>query len=86
MWEHPCIACVSLIFFGMRAVLGLDGVSFLGTPRVQVACALPPESVLREGSSYGGPTTSSRTPQQWPCFAGGPKHLPILPCLWHTTS
>ena len=62
MWEHPRIACVSLIFFGMRAVLGLDGVSFLGIPRVQVACAMPPESVLRERSSYGGPTTSSHHP------------------------
>ena len=25
MWEHPCIACVGLIFFfGVRAAFGLD--------------------------------------------------------------
>ena len=63
MWEHPCIACVSLIFSGRRAVWGLGGISFLRTPRVQVACALPPESVLGERSSFGGSTTSSHTSQ-----------------------
>ena len=31
MWEHPCVACVGLIFFGVRTVLVyLPASSFLG--------------------------------------------------------
>ena len=24
MWEHPCVACMGLIFFGVRAVVSVD--------------------------------------------------------------
>ena len=24
MWERPCVACVGLIFFGVRAVFSMD--------------------------------------------------------------
>ena len=44
MWEHPCVACVSLIFFGERAVFSMD------------ACCLFPQCMLAIILLIGGET------------------------------
>ena len=42
MWECPCVACVGLIFFGMRAVFTMN------------ACDLSPQCVLAVMPLIGG--------------------------------
>ena len=44
MWEHPCVACVGLIFFGARVVFSID------------ICHFFPQCILAISPFIGGMT------------------------------
>lgn len=52
MWECPCIACVALIFFGVRAAFGLD------------ACHIFPQCILDIGRQCAG-VLPTHAPRKW---------------------